>query len=46
MSMQSIGPETIVDGRYRTGTRVGKPVESHVQIRRERGDRGVAEASG
>lgn len=30
------GGLTIVDGRYRTGTRVGPPVESHVQVRRLR----------
>jgi D-alanyl-D-alanine carboxypeptidase (penicillin-binding protein 5/6) len=31
-SMMRRGSLPIVDGRYRTGTRVGKPVESHVQI--------------
>jgi D-alanyl-D-alanine carboxypeptidase (penicillin-binding protein 5/6) len=35
-NMMRRGSLPIVDGRYRTGTRVGKPVESHVQIRRER----------
>ncbi|MGQ0823672.1 MAG: D-alanyl-D-alanine carboxypeptidase family protein [Actinomycetota bacterium] len=28
----------IVDGKYRAGTRVGPPVESHVQLRRARDD--------
>jgi len=28
------GGLTVVDGRFRTGTRVGPPVESHVQVRR------------
>jgi D-alanyl-D-alanine carboxypeptidase len=28
------GGLTVVDGRYRTGTRVGPPVESHVRIQR------------
>jgi D-alanyl-D-alanine carboxypeptidase (penicillin-binding protein 5/6) len=28
----------VVDGRYRTGTRVGPPVESHVTVHRVRGD--------
>jgi D-alanyl-D-alanine carboxypeptidase (penicillin-binding protein 5/6) len=32
--MMRRGGLPVVDGRYRTGTRVGKPVESHVQIRR------------
>ena len=27
----------VVDGRYRTGTRVGPPVESHVSVHRSRG---------
>ena len=31
-SMMRRGSLPVVDGRYRTGTRVGKPVESHVQI--------------
>jgi D-alanyl-D-alanine carboxypeptidase (penicillin-binding protein 5/6) len=44
-SMMRRGGLPVVDGRYRTGTRVGKPVESHVQIRRER-DARDAEASG
>jgi serine-type D-Ala-D-Ala carboxypeptidase (penicillin-binding protein 5/6) len=34
-SMMRRGSLPVVDGRYRTGTRVGKPVESHVQLRRE-----------
>jgi hypothetical protein len=38
-SMMRRGGLPVVDGRYRTGTRVGKPVESHVQIRRERDER-------
>jgi D-alanyl-D-alanine carboxypeptidase (penicillin-binding protein 5/6) len=37
--MMRRGSLPIVDGRYRTGTRVGKPVESHVQITREDPDR-------
>lgn len=32
------GGLTIVDGRYRTGMRLGKPVESHVRIHRVAGD--------
>jgi serine-type D-Ala-D-Ala carboxypeptidase (penicillin-binding protein 5/6) len=36
--MMRRGSLPIVDGRYRTGTRVGKPVESHVQITREEPD--------
>jgi D-alanyl-D-alanine carboxypeptidase (penicillin-binding protein 5/6) len=43
--MMRRGSLPIVDGRYRTGIRVGKPVESHVQI--TRGDaRSDARASG
>jgi hypothetical protein len=34
-SMMRRGGLPVVDGRYRTGTRVGKPVESHVQLRRD-----------
>ena len=41
-SMMRRGALPVVDGRYRAGTRVGKPLESHVQIRRE----GEANASG
>jgi D-alanyl-D-alanine carboxypeptidase len=41
-SMMRRGALPVVDGRYRAGTRVGKPLESHVQIRRE----DEAEASG
>jgi D-alanyl-D-alanine carboxypeptidase (penicillin-binding protein 5/6) len=38
-SMMRRGALPVVDGRYRTGTRVGKPLESQVQIRdREPGD--------
>jgi D-alanyl-D-alanine carboxypeptidase (penicillin-binding protein 5/6) len=44
-SMMRRGSLPVVDGRYRTGTRVGKPVESHVQIRRGE-EAGDAEASG
>jgi hypothetical protein len=33
--MMRRGSLPIVDGRYRTGTRVGKPVESHVQVKRD-----------
>jgi serine-type D-Ala-D-Ala carboxypeptidase (penicillin-binding protein 5/6) len=44
-SMMRRGSLPVVDGRYRTGTRVGKPVESHVQIRRD-DEPGSAEASG
>jgi D-alanyl-D-alanine carboxypeptidase len=44
-SMMRRGSLPVVDGRYRTGTRVGKPVESHVQIRRDR-ESGGAQASG
>jgi D-alanyl-D-alanine carboxypeptidase (penicillin-binding protein 5/6) len=44
-SMMRRGSLPVVDGRYRTGTRVGKPVESHVQIRRDQ-ESGNAEASG
>jgi hypothetical protein len=44
-SMMRRGSLPVVDGRYRTGTRVGKPVESHVQIRRGE-ETGDAEASG
>lgn len=43
-SMMRRGGLPVVDGRYRTGTRVGKPVESHVQLRR--GEEGDARASG
>jgi hypothetical protein len=43
-SMMRRGGLPVVDGRYRTGTRVGKPVDSHVQIRRD--DIRDAEASG
>jgi D-alanyl-D-alanine carboxypeptidase (penicillin-binding protein 5/6) len=43
-SMMRRGGLPIVDGRYRTGTRVGKPLESHVQIRRDGTD--DARASG
>ena len=42
-SMMRRGGLPVVDGRYRTGTRVGKPVESHVQLRR--GQEGDASAS-
>jgi len=34
--MMRRGSLPIVDGRYRTGTRVGKPLESAVEIRRDR----------
>lgn len=34
-NMMRRGSLPIVDGRYRAGTRVGKPIESHVQVRRE-----------
>ncbi len=44
-SMMRRGSLPVVDGRYRTGTRVGKPVESHVQIRRDQESDG-AQASG
>jgi serine-type D-Ala-D-Ala carboxypeptidase (penicillin-binding protein 5/6) len=44
-SMMRRGSLPVVDGRYRTGTRVGKPVESDVSIRRDR-DSGNAHASG
>jgi D-alanyl-D-alanine carboxypeptidase (penicillin-binding protein 5/6) len=44
-SMMRRGGLPVVDGRYRTGTRVGKPVESNVQIRRDRGA-GAAHTSG
>ncbi|HEY5014776.1 MAG TPA: D-alanyl-D-alanine carboxypeptidase [Acidimicrobiia bacterium] len=44
-SMMRRGSLPIVDGRYRTGTRVGKPVESHVQIHQSP-DSGDARASG
>ena len=27
------GSLPVVDGRYRTGTRIGPPVESHVRVR-------------
>jgi D-alanyl-D-alanine carboxypeptidase (penicillin-binding protein 5/6) len=43
--MMRRGSLPVVDGRYRTGTRVGPPVESHVNIRREDGRPG-ARASG
>lgn len=43
-SMMRRGGLPVVDGRYRTGTRVGKPVESHVQLKR--GREGDARASG
>jgi D-alanyl-D-alanine carboxypeptidase (penicillin-binding protein 5/6) len=33
-AMMRRGGLPVVDGRYRTGTRVGKPVEGHVQVRR------------
>ncbi len=33
--MMRRGSLPVVDGRYRTGIRTGKPVESHVQVRRE-----------
>lgn len=33
------GGLTVVDGRYRTGMRVGPPVESHVRVRSRREDR-------
>jgi D-alanyl-D-alanine carboxypeptidase (penicillin-binding protein 5/6) len=36
--MMRRGSLPVVDGRYRTGTRVGKPVESHVQITRDEPD--------
>jgi D-alanyl-D-alanine carboxypeptidase (penicillin-binding protein 5/6) len=32
-SMMRRGGLPVVDGRYRTGTRVGKPLESHVQVK-------------
>lgn len=32
------GGLTVVDGRYRTGTRVGPPVESHVRVRSRQED--------
>jgi D-alanyl-D-alanine carboxypeptidase (penicillin-binding protein 5/6) len=44
-SMMRRGSLPVVDGRYRTGTRVGKPVESHVQIHESRDSRN-ARASG
>jgi hypothetical protein len=34
--MMRRGGLPVVDGRYRTGTRVGKPVEGHVQVTRSR----------
>jgi hypothetical protein len=42
--MMRRGGLPVVDGRYRTGTRVGNPVESHVQLRRdqEAGDSSAA----
>jgi D-alanyl-D-alanine carboxypeptidase (penicillin-binding protein 5/6) len=33
LSAMRSGGLTVVDGRYRTGTRVGPPVESHVRVR-------------
>jgi D-alanyl-D-alanine carboxypeptidase (penicillin-binding protein 5/6) len=44
-SMMRRGALPVVDGRYRTGTRIGKPEESEVQIRSGPGG-GDAEASG
>jgi D-alanyl-D-alanine carboxypeptidase (penicillin-binding protein 5/6) len=44
-SMMRRGGLPVVDGRYRTGTRVGKPVESHVQLRRDQ-ESGDARAAG
>lgn len=44
-NMMRRGSLPVVDGRYRTGTRVGKPVESHVNITRE-DDRPDAQAFG
>jgi hypothetical protein len=43
LSAMRSGGLTVVDGRYRAGTRVGPPVESHVRVRPTRdraGDRG------
>jgi D-alanyl-D-alanine carboxypeptidase len=45
-NMMRRGGLPIVDGRYRTGTRVGKPVESHVQIRRDHESERRASGSG
>lgn len=45
-SMMRRGGLPVVDGRYRTGTRVGKPVESHVQLRRDSEDDARAAGSG
>ena len=44
--MMRRGGLPVVDGRYRTGTRVGKPVESHVQLRRDGEDDARAAGSG
>jgi D-alanyl-D-alanine carboxypeptidase len=34
MAAMRSGGLTVVDGRYRTGTRLGPPIESHVRVRR------------
>jgi hypothetical protein len=45
MSAMRSGGLPVVDGRYRTGTRIGPPVESHVRVQRVKnptGERGSA----
>src|SRR5207253_2589830 len=34
MAAMRSGGLTVVDGRYRSGTRLGPPIESHVRVRR------------
>jgi len=42
ISAMRSGGLPVVDGRYRAGTRIGPPVESHVRVRPARPDRGTA----
>jgi D-alanyl-D-alanine carboxypeptidase (penicillin-binding protein 5/6) len=41
ISAMRSGGLPVVDGRYRAGTRIGPPVESHVRVRPARPDRGT-----